>query len=308
MRTLMFLILIVLLILPVAARAEKMLVAVIDLEAKGVSKIVSSAVTDIIRSEMVKTGLFTVVERSQMSEILKEQGFQMTGCTDQSCAVQLGKLLSAQKILVGEINRVGQALMITVRIVDVEKGSSDFAANEKSPTEDDVDKAAMAITKSLAENIVQGNQDYFTPKKTAGGYYTRALFPGWAQFYTDHDTKGYVYMGSFMLATGFAAFTYLNYADAAKAYDAVPGGADQSEFDKKFKAKKDAAGMFVGAAGIMGAVFLVNWIDVLLFSKPDSSNKTAFGGQHNYVAFNAGYLLHDPRPEKAMRVSCGIRF
>lgn len=72
--------------------AEKMQVAVLDLQPKGISKILAGAASDIIRSEMIKTGLFTVVERGQMNEIFKEQGFQMTGCTDQACAVQVGKV------------------------------------------------------------------------------------------------------------------------------------------------------------------------------------------------------------------------
>ncbi|HPO44428.1 MAG TPA: CsgG/HfaB family protein [Spirochaetota bacterium] len=154
--------------------AEKMQVAVLDLKPREVSKIVTGAVSDIIRSEMVKTGLFTVVERAQMNEILKEQGFQMTGCTDQACAVQVGKLLSARKILVGEINRVGKAFMITVRIVDVEKGVSEFAANEKAENEDVLDKAGAGITRKLAQNIVEGNKEYFVERKTRSGYYTRA--------------------------------------------------------------------------------------------------------------------------------------
>ena len=94
----------------IPARAQRMLVAVLDLEAKGVSKIISGAVTDIMRSEMVKTGLFTIVERGQMDEILKEQGFQQTGCTDQACAVKIGKLISARKILIGEVNRYEEVL------------------------------------------------------------------------------------------------------------------------------------------------------------------------------------------------------
>ncbi len=96
------------LLFPLPARAEKMQIAVLDLEPKGIPKIMAGAVSDIVRSELVKSGYFTVVERGQMDAILREQGFQMTGCTDSACAVQMGKLLSAKKILMGEIveNRI----------------------------------------------------------------------------------------------------------------------------------------------------------------------------------------------------------
>ena len=55
----------------------------------------------------VNTGLFTVGERGEMDSILKEQGFQASGCTDIECAVKIGKLLSANKMLVGEIGKLG---------------------------------------------------------------------------------------------------------------------------------------------------------------------------------------------------------
>ncbi len=83
----------VILVTQIPCRAEKMQVAVLDLNPKAVSKILAGAVTDMIRSEMVKTGLYTIIERTRMDEILKEQALQMTGCTDQTCAVKIGKLL-----------------------------------------------------------------------------------------------------------------------------------------------------------------------------------------------------------------------
>jgi len=293
--------------LALPARAEKMLIAVIDLEAKGVSKIVSGAVTDIIRSEMVKTGLFTVVERTQMAEILKEQGFQMTGCTDESCAVKMGKLLSAQKILVGEINRVGEALMITVRIVDVEKGTSDHSASQKSLTEDEVDVAAVELTKNLATSIVEGNAEYFVQKKTYTGYYARALYPGWGQLYADRDFKGFTYLGTFTLAAGFAVYSWMNYSSAAKAYDNVPRNAEQSEFDKKFKAKKDAAIMFIAAGGLTGAIYIMNWIDIVFFSKPEAWGKQAANDIRGWSGFNIGYAFN-PLYGKTLNVGYGIYF
>jgi TolB-like protein len=111
---------------------NKMRLAILDLEPRGVSKVISSSVTDLLRTEMIDTGQFTVVERAQMDAIMKEQGLQQTGCTDNTCAVQVGKLLSANKILVGEVNILGQGLVITARVVDVEKGTADFASSEKA--------------------------------------------------------------------------------------------------------------------------------------------------------------------------------
>jgi curli biogenesis system outer membrane secretion channel CsgG len=101
-----------LLLTPIITSAETRL-AVMDFKAKGVSHTVADNVSELIRTELINIGKYTVLERSQMSEILKEQSFQMTGCTDVSCAVQVGKLLSARKIMVGSVMQVGSKIVIS---------------------------------------------------------------------------------------------------------------------------------------------------------------------------------------------------
>ena len=108
--------------------ADKMNIAVLDLEARGVDNAISLNVSDLIRTEMINSGRFTVLERAQLKAILKEQSFQQTGCTDISCAVKIGKLISANKILIGSIMKFGGKIVISGRIVDVEKGVADFSA------------------------------------------------------------------------------------------------------------------------------------------------------------------------------------
>lgn len=258
--------------------ADKMQIAVLDLQPKGVSKLVAGAASDIIRSEMVKTGLFTVVERGQMNEILKEQGFQQTGCTDQACAVQLGKLLSAKKILIGEVTKVGNSIIITVRIVDVEKGTSEFAANEKAGNEDMLDKAGENITRKLAQNIVEGNPEYSVQRKTVSGYYARSIVPGWGQFYADQDTKGYVFMGAFVATVGYTLYSYFNFTKAEKDYNDLQRGTSESEFNSKFDEKKSAGQMVFIAGGITAAVYIAHWADAIFFSKKEFDKQQASSG------------------------------
>jgi len=130
-----------------------MRLAVLDLEAKGVSKVIASSVSDLLRTEMVDTGQFIIVERSQMDNILKEHELQQTGCTDNSCAVQLGKILSAKKILIGEVNQIDSEVIITTRVVDVEKGIADFASSEKARNLNDFDRATKSLAAKLTERI-----------------------------------------------------------------------------------------------------------------------------------------------------------
>ena len=115
--------------IPLSAQ-NKMRIAIMDFEAKDIPKADSIKISELVRNEIVNSGKFIVIERSQMGLILKEQGLQQTGCVDISCAVELGKVLSANKMLVGSVMKMGDKVIITGRIVDVEKGVAEFSEKE----------------------------------------------------------------------------------------------------------------------------------------------------------------------------------
>jgi len=57
-----------------------------------------------------------------MEEVLKEQGFQQTGCITDECMVRVGRLIGVQKIIGGSISKVGNIYSVSSRIVNVETG------------------------------------------------------------------------------------------------------------------------------------------------------------------------------------------
>ena len=87
----------------------------------GVNEGESELISDRLRSELFKTGKVNVMERDQMQEILKEQGFQQSGaCTDEACLVQIGQVLGVQCIVVGSLGKLGSMFMVNVRTIDVQ--------------------------------------------------------------------------------------------------------------------------------------------------------------------------------------------
>lgn len=105
-----------------AQNGEKIPVAILDLEGRGISALEAATLTDRLRSEMVEVGAFVVVERGQMEMILEEQGFQQTGCTSAECAVEVGKLLGVQKMVTGSIGKLGELYTVDARMFDVQTG------------------------------------------------------------------------------------------------------------------------------------------------------------------------------------------
>ncbi len=171
--------------------AEKQRIAVLELKATGVPAATSQAVSSMLRSQLIDSGLFTVVERTQMDAILKEQGLQQTGCTDAACAVQIGKVLSAKKILIGEISRLGKTHIIACRVVDVEKGVAEFATDAVAENEEKI--------YSTVKDLV-----YKLGKRVAGDVKPRSFGKAPEGFYA-----GYQHMMTYVFTYSLKPFNYL---------------------------------------------------------------------------------------------------
>ncbi len=282
--------------LPLAGQ-ERMRVAVLDLKADGVSTKTASAISNMLRTDLVNARKFLVIERTQMNTILEEQGFQMTGCTDSACAVKVGKLMSANKILVGEVNSVAGTLHTTVRIVDVEKSVTDYAARE-SFTEATLEQGTTSLSRKLLARIGGSPIDDGPGVTTQTGYYLRGIVPGWGQLYSGHDTKGYAIGGTFVAAAAFFGWSFMNFNAKKADYDDLGPGLAQSEYDSKYDAYKQASTIAYAALGVLGAVYLYNWIDIIFFSKPRftaMSQPGLYFDDNNFVTMNAGYDYRDGR-------------
>ena len=64
---------------------------------------------------------YQLVERSQINQVIKEQGFQQTSLTE-SQMVRLGQIMNLSKIVVGDVNIVGGSPNLDVRVIDVQSG------------------------------------------------------------------------------------------------------------------------------------------------------------------------------------------
>ncbi len=133
----------------------KTTIAVLNFEAKNVGQETADAVSDILSTELFNTNRFQVIERQAITRLLKEQELQMTGVTDMSKAAEIGKVLNAEKIMIGSVSRLGQTYIINTRLVDVETGALELAQNTKSPKgEEGLPAAIGELAKVISQKIV----------------------------------------------------------------------------------------------------------------------------------------------------------
>jgi len=136
---------------------EKASIAVIELDAEGITPSEARIITARLRTELFNTDQFVVLERDKMDAVLKEQGFQLTGCTSNACAVQIGKMVNFQKIVAGNIGKLGNLFTVSIRLIDVETGVVLKTATEdcRCPIEDVLTKSIQKVSLKIAGEKIQ---------------------------------------------------------------------------------------------------------------------------------------------------------
>lgn len=109
---------------------------------------IGNTATDILITELVKSGKFIVVERDKMDRILDEQKLGQTGAIDPATAAKVGKVLGLNAIVTGSISQFGvksegKDFLVTqskqqivecsvdIRVVDAETGQVLYADSGK---------------------------------------------------------------------------------------------------------------------------------------------------------------------------------
>lgn len=160
--------------------AAKKVVAVMPLESitgGNDGQKIADMMTEELISALYKSGKYTVIERSQMATVFKEQGLSLTGAVDPNKAVQVGKMFGAQYVVVGKVtmasieaavsNRVTKFLGInglntlegkvalSYRFIDVETGEIKFMGTaEGAKTGETAISAIQKSCKEASENVL----------------------------------------------------------------------------------------------------------------------------------------------------------
>lgn len=116
------------------------------------------AVPEFLKSELSESSGIVLVERRQLQSVLEEQALSMTGLVDSVTAQKVGKLLGAQFIITGSVNKIGEWIRIDARIVRVANGQS---RSEKVRSKND--KYLNQMMEVLGNNIrfvLAGEGDY----------------------------------------------------------------------------------------------------------------------------------------------------
>lgn len=134
---------------------DKVNIAVAEFEGRHISSIDAVIIGDLLRAAIVKTNKFNVVDRTNMEKILAEQAFQMTGCTTQECAVRMGKLLNVNRIIVGNVTKLGKIYMINTSMINVETGKILRSEKVEAATLEELPRKTEYLAEKLTKDIIK---------------------------------------------------------------------------------------------------------------------------------------------------------
>lgn len=102
-------------------------VAVLDFAGHGLSSGEAAGFSDLVRARLFQIGNCGVVERSEIEPLLREQSLQSSGLVAPESAIKLGKLLKAERVVIGSLGRRGERRFADARIVSPRTGAAERA-------------------------------------------------------------------------------------------------------------------------------------------------------------------------------------
>ncbi len=158
-----------------------------------------TTISEHISSFIGMSGVVNLVDRSSVKDILTEIEFQsISGIVDQNGAVEAGKLIGAQNIIVGSYSFIDKKIKIQARIIDVSTGSVLGAAIQEGENFSSVmNDISIQLLKRLGVTVTLN--DSYKKRKVAGislvgvgaaaigfGFFSHAKF-----LKIDEDSKKY---------------------------------------------------------------------------------------------------------------------
>lgn len=96
-------------------------IAVLNIDSKGIVNN-SEEMGYLTRLELEKTKTYNVLDIYEVKEITAANKIDVSNCYSKSCLIETGKLLKVEKMLSGNVERFGEKIVISLRLIDVESG------------------------------------------------------------------------------------------------------------------------------------------------------------------------------------------
>ncbi len=127
------------------------LITVLDFSIENIPKSDGRLIVDLVFSALVSARRYRVLDRGQRDNILKEVEFSLSQCADEKCQLEIGRLLAADRIVVGSLGKVGQRYILNAKMLDVRTGEALSTAYKLFGTIEELVDGAEEVAQTLGE-------------------------------------------------------------------------------------------------------------------------------------------------------------
>lgn len=105
-----------------------------------------------LTTKLMRVQELDLIERMQIADILKEQGFQLSGLVDEASAVEAGKILGVEYVVIGSFQKMAGQIKANARLVAV-KTAKVYAAQDVRGRYQDLFDLQEALALKLIEDL-----------------------------------------------------------------------------------------------------------------------------------------------------------
>lgn len=138
---------------PLITTFDRFTMAVLDLDNLGVEADLAATVSNLVVSRLANVPYINMVERGAIDQVMGELKLQNTGITSAQDAAEIGRVLNAQDVLLGNVNKLGSSVTIAVRLVETESarvlGAREILCRNCQP--EDLPQAITLLVSSLVQ-------------------------------------------------------------------------------------------------------------------------------------------------------------
>lgn len=137
-------------------------------------------VSDMVMTNLARDHGIALTERAQLKRLVEEQELAALGFTSGEGAPEVGKLLGARAIIVGQVADTGDAFRVQARLLDAETGAVLLAEDTPLPKEE----------------LIAVSADAVVLRSKSGALFRSLVAPGWGQLYNREPVKAGIVGGT----------------------------------------------------------------------------------------------------------------
>lgn len=121
---------------------------------------------NLVRMELQKTNRFEVIDQFDMVDLLRESEINLAECYSKGCLLQAAAALGANKMIGGYAERIGEKVMITLKLIDVRTESVERTeVGEFINEEREIQKMVQLVVQKLVgaevDPIMENNLSFY---------------------------------------------------------------------------------------------------------------------------------------------------